>query len=142
MLKDEQRLRRDQHRRGEVVWKVFPESQYTDAVFQTGLTLYPVLEAELSCPSHTGGTGFEAVKGHGEQLRFGAGGRVAVDENAAPVVTEDPSILEVPVPWDDHPEQEQCSGTSWSPELCVLQRAQERSTSVLSPGSSLASPVV
>ena len=52
----------------------------------------------------------------------------AIGESAAtPVVAENPTILKMPVPRDDHQEQQQqWSGASWSLEdkLCVLQRAE------------------
>jgi hypothetical protein len=41
-------------------------------MFQTWPSLNLVLSAELgSVKSHPGGTGFEDVKGHGEELRVG-----------------------------------------------------------------------
>jgi len=39
--------KRDQHHLDEIFWKVFPESQYTEAVFQRHPRLYFVLAAEF-----------------------------------------------------------------------------------------------
>jgi hypothetical protein len=76
------------------------------------------------CKSHPGGTGFESMK----ESRRTAEARhyerpwKAIGEGAASVVIDGPglkescSVLEMPVPWDDHQEQQQWSTGIWSLE--------------------------
>lgn len=55
----------------------------------------------------------KAPGSHGEQLRLDTERPgEAVDERAPSVAAEDPTILEMPVPWDDHHHQQQPWGGS------------------------------
>jgi hypothetical protein len=76
------------------------------------------------CKGHPGGTGFEGMKGsrRAAEARHCERPWKAIGEGAASVAIDGPglkgscSVLEMPVPEDDHQEQQQWSTGIWSLE--------------------------